>query len=91
MTDPTIIGATATAAATIIGALAWAVVKIINAMTTARNELVDRIGALAHTSETIKEKVDGNFSDVKADLSTANQRIAVLTERLLTTSPTEKL
>ena len=38
----------------------------------------------------VKEKVDGNFSDLMAENRALKQDKAVLTERLLTTMPTEK-
>lgn len=80
MADPTLI---AGAAAIVITALTAAAVTVINAVSKAKLEM------LAKMAE-VKDKVDGNFTDVKEELRTANQRIAVLTERLLTTTATDK-
>ena len=91
MTDPTIY---AGAAATVIGALTIAIVTVISAVSKMKQDLLSAGRAMADATAAsiaeVKTKVDGNFSDVKADLATANQRIAVLTERLLTTTTTDR-
>jgi hypothetical protein len=76
MTDPTVL---AGAVVTVIGALTIAAVTIINAVAKAKAE------TLVHIDD-VREKVNGNYSDLKQELVAANQRIAVLTERLLNTT-----
>lgn len=83
MTDPTVF---AGAAVTVIGALTIAVVTVINAVSKAKREMLDSQQLTRDRVGEVKELADGNFSAVKAELASANQRIAVLTERLLTTT-----
>ena len=87
MTDPTLLVG---GMVTIVSTLTISVVTIINALSKMKQDVLDKMSMLARTTEEVRSKVDGNFSDVKAELVTANQRIAVLTERLLTTMPTDK-
>ena len=87
MTDPTLLVG---GMVTIVSTLTISVVTIINALSKMKQDVLAKMSMLARTTEEVRSKVDGTFSDVKAELVTANQRIAVLTERLLTTMPTDK-
>jgi hypothetical protein len=74
----------------VIGSLTVAIVTVISAVSKMKQELLAKAEVTTASIAEVKTKVDGNFSGVKAELVTANQRIAVLTERLLTTTTTEK-
>jgi hypothetical protein len=67
-------------------------VAVVAAVPAGLTSLAGLIVSLRNGKKTddVKEKVDGNYQDLKGELTEAKKQIAVLTERLLTTTVADK-